>query len=276
MIFDDSHARVARSHNLSAPRCAYAVGPVLGLLLFLGWGFFGRSAVRAIGDETAVEIRTVTYAGGNPTPRPSAPRRLAWEVRQRTSVETSLESTSVRLSDPSVYASPLLYFSGDRAFPPLAEAEVQGLRRFVDYGGFVIIDDAAPDDDDDGFDASVRRMLARAFGARALTRVDERHVVYRSFYLVARPVGRVQGPAYLEGVERAGRLAVVYSRHDLGGAYERDNLGNYAHAVVPGAARQRELAFRLGVNLILYALCLDYKDDQVHAPFIMRRWAGRP
>ena len=29
-------------------------------------------------------------------------------------------------------------------------------------------------------------------------------------------------------------------------------------------------------NLVLYALCLDYKDDQVHAPFIMRRWAGRP
>jgi hypothetical protein len=89
-------------------------------------------------------------------------------------------------------------------------------------------------------------------------------------------VGRIEGPAYLEGVERAGRLAVVYSRHDLGGAYERDNLGNYGHAVVPGSERQRELAFRLGVNLILYALCLDYKDDQVHAPFIMRRWAGRP
>jgi hypothetical protein len=139
----------------------------------------------------------------------------------------------------------------------------------------VIIDDASPADDS-GFDGSVRRSLSRAFGAQALARVDDKHVVYRSFYLVSRPVGRSEGPAYLEGIERAGRLAVVYSRHDLGGAYERDNLGNYAHAAVPNGERQRELAFRLGVNLILYALCLDYKDDQVHAPFIMRRWAGRP
>jgi hypothetical protein len=235
--------------------------------------------VHAIGDKTSVELRTITYTGGNPTPRPNAARRLAWEVRQRTSVETRLESTQIRLSDPQVFDSPLLYISGDRAFPPLSEAEVQGLRRFVDYGGFVIIDDAgAPEDT--GFDGSIRRSLARAFGPQALARVDDKHVVYRSFYLVSRPVGRIEGPAYLEGVERAGRLALVYSRHDLGGAFERDNLGNYTHAVVPGGERQREMAFRLGVNLVLYALCLDYKDDQVHAPFIMRRWmgsgAGRP
>lgn len=272
MPFEDSHAKLRRSCARRPSLRTAAFGVMLGLLWLSG--LFGRSMARAIGAETAVEIRAVLYDGGNPAPRPSAPRRLAWEVRQRTSVETSLESSHVRLSDPHVFDNPLLYFAGDRAFPPLSEAEVQGLRRFVDYGGFVIIDDAAPQDR--GFDASVRRMLARAFGANALARVDDKHVVYRSFYLVARPVGRVEGPSYLEGVERAGRLAVVYSRHDLGGAYERDNLGNYAHAVVPGAQRQRELAFRLGVNLILYALCLDYKDDQVHAPFIMRRWAGRP
>ena len=228
--------------------------------------------VRAIGERTAVELRTVDYAGGVSQPRPNAAKRLAWEVRQRTSVEPRLESTLVRFSDATVYDSPLLYWSGDRGFPPLSEAEVQGLSRYVDFGGFVVIDDAAPDDS--GFDVSVRRELARAFGARALVRLDNKHVIFRSFYLVSRPVGRVEGPGYLEGVERAGRLAVAYSRHDLGGAFERDNLGNYAHAVIPGSERQREQAFRLGVNLVLYALCLDYKDDQVHAPFIMRRWQG--
>jgi len=242
--------------------------------LWLGASLLGlrAPAARAIGERTAVELRTVDYAGGNAAPRPNAAKRLAWEVRQRTSVETRLETTLVRLSDASVYDSPLLYWSGDRAFPPLSEAELQGLARFVDFGGFVVIDDASPDDN--GFDASVRRELARAFGARALVRLDNKHVIFRSFYLVARPVGRVEGPAYVEGVERAGRLALVYTRHDLGGAFERDNLGNYAHAVLPGAERQREQAFRLGVNLVLYALCLDYKDDQVHAPFIMRRWQG--
>lgn len=255
-------------------RAAKLTQTALAALLLSAVGVSGHGVARAIGDKTAVEIRSVDYDGGNPTPRPNAARRLAWEVRQRTSVETRVETTHVKLSDPHVFDNPLLYFSGDRAFPPLSDAEVQGLRRFVDYGGFVIIDDASPEER--GFDTSVRRMLARAFGGQALTRVDDKHVVYRSFYLVSRPVGRVEGPSYLEGVARAGRLAVVYSRHDLGGAYERDNLGNYALSVAPGSERQRERAFRLGVNLVLYALCLDYKDDQVHAPFIMRRWAGRP
>ncbi|HEY2735079.1 MAG TPA: DUF4159 domain-containing protein [Polyangiales bacterium] len=245
-----------------------------GLLLAL-CGLFGwADRVHAVGDRTAVELRVLNYDGGNSLPRPNAVKRLLWEVRQRTSVETKLEAPRVRFSEPSVFEGPLLYFTGDRAFPLFSEAEVQGFRRFVDFGGAVSIDDASPEDS--GFDGSVRREIARAFGGQALVRLPDAHVLFRSFYLVQRPVGRVEGPDYLEAIERGGRAAVVYSRHDLGGAYERDNLGNYSHAVTPGAERQREMAFRLGVNMVLYALCLDYKDDQVHAPFIMRRWAGRP
>ena len=41
--------------------------------------------------------------------------------------------------------------------------------------------------------------------------------------------------------------------------------------MLPGGDTQRELAFRLGINLAMYALCLDYKTDQVHVPFILRR-----
>ena len=81
-------------------------------------------------------------------------------------------------------------------------------------------------------------------------------------------------PAQLEGVTVGDRVALLYSRHDLGGAWARDNLGTWEHSVVPGGEAQRERAIRLGVNVVMYALCLDYKDDQVHAPFIMRRRSG--
>jgi hypothetical protein len=233
--------------------------------------FTGRA--RAISELTLVDIRSVDYSGGTPSPRASAPQRLAWEVRQRTSVETRLEPTRVRLDDPHVFDSPLLYMTGERAFAPLSDAEVTGLKRFVEFGGFVLIDDAAPQQG--GFDASIRRELARAFGEGALGTLAATHTIYRSFYLLERPIGRVEGPDHLEAVMHGGRAAVVYSRHDLGGAWDRDNLGNYLHAVEPGGEGQRETAIRLGVNLVLYALCLDYKDDQVHAPFIMRRRAGQ-
>lgn len=249
---------------------------MLGAAALLGLaalGLPGPRAARAIGEVTAVDIRTVELASGEAPARPLAAKRLAWELRQRTSVDTRLEPTRTRLDDPRVFESPLLYWIGDRAFPPLSDAELTGLKRFVEFGGAVIVDDASPDQE--GFDGSIRRELARAFGAGSLVPLPSTHTIYRSFYLLNRPVGRVEGPDHLDAVMRGERAAVIYSRHDLGGALERDNVGTYLHAVEPGGEVQREAATRLGVNLVLYALCLDYKDDQVHAPFIMRRRAGQ-
>lgn len=227
----------------------------------------------AVGEASAVELRTVALAGDSAPPRPSAISRLAWAVRQRTSVDTRLQPRSVGLDDPALFESPFLYWPGERAVAPLSEAERTGLRRFIEFGGFLLIDDAAPERGE--FDSSVRAILARTFGAGALGRLPSTHTVYRSFYLIDRPIGRVEGPGHVEAIERSGRAAVVYSRHDLGGAWARDNVGNFLYPVVPGHSGQRERAFRFGVNLVMYALCLDYKDDQVHAPFIMRRRVGQ-
>lgn len=247
--------------------CLVGATAVVGFVLLLG----PPQAARAIGSQTAVDIRSIDFSG-YVAPRPTAAQRLSWELRQRTSVETRLEPTRVRLDDPHVFDTPLLYLAGERAFPAWSEAEVTGLRRFVEFGGFVLLDDAAPTQA--GFDSSIRRELSRAFGATALTPLAQNHTIYRSFYLLNGPTGRVEGPKGVEAVMRGGRAAVIYTRADLGGALDRDNLGNYLHAVEPGGEAQRETAIRFAVNLVVYALCLDYKDDQVHAPFIMRRRAG--
>lgn len=231
-------------------------------------------AASALGESSLFEVRSVAYTGGNSSPRPTAPRRLAWEVRKRTSIDVVLEPGAARLDDPSIFESPFLYWSGDQAFEPLSEREIVGLRRFVRFGGFVVIDDTAPESD--GFDRSVRRELARAFPSQPLRPLPNTHTIFRSFYLLTRPEGRVRGPEQLEALHTDDRVAVVYGRHDFGGAWARDNLGSWLHAVTPGGDDQRERAIRLGVNLVMYALCLDYKDDQVHAPFIMRRRGGSP
>jgi hypothetical protein len=250
-----------------------AVASLCGLsLAALAWSIPAHG--HAIGEASDFELLGVLYGRRTDEPRPTARRRLAWAVRTRTSVETQLNPGVARLDDPAIFESPFLYMSGDAEFPPLSEAEVIGLRRFVEFGGFLLIDDASPESA--GFDRAVRRELARAFPDDPLREVPSDHTIYRSFYLLDRPVGRVLGPDHLEGVERDGRMAVVYSRHDLGGAFARDNLGTWLHSVVPGGDDQRERAYRLGVNLVMYALCLDYKDDQVHAPFIMRRRGGAP
>ena len=66
---------------------------------------------------------------------------------------------------------------------------------------------------------------------------------------------------------------VLFSEHDLGGALARGATGTWEQAVMPGGDLQRERAIRLAVNVAMYVLCSNYKDDQVHAPFLMRRRA---
>ncbi len=243
--------------------------PLLGPFAFPG-------AASAIGEGSLLDFVSIVYGGGNWQPRPTALRRLSWEVRKRTSIEASLEPGSMRLSSPRLFAKPMLVLAGDRAFPPWPEADVTRLRRWLVYGGFLFVDGGSEDASDGGFDASVRRELARVLPGAALAPVGADHVLYRTFYLLARPVGRRAEPDHVEGIERDGRLAVVYARQDLGGAWARDNFGNWEHEVVPGGEEQREKAFRFGVNLAMYALCLAYKTDQVHVPFLLQRRTGRP
>lgn len=231
------------------------------------------SRARAIGEGTQIELVGLALPGLD-EPRVLARGRLAWALRMRTSLDVRLEPSRVAIGDASLFDSPFLYLAGNRSFAMPSEAEITALRRYVELGGFLLIDDAS--ESDSGFDTSVRALLRRALPQRRLGPVASNHTIYHSFYLVDRPVGRVEGPAQVEGIEVDGRLSVVYSRHDLGGAYSRDALGAYTFDAVPGGEEQREMAFRFGVNLVMYALCLDYKDDQVHVPFIMRRRPGQP
>ena len=49
----------------------------------LASSFPGRAD--ALGDGDKFQVATVVYSGGNPRPRPTALRRMLWEVDKRTS-----------------------------------------------------------------------------------------------------------------------------------------------------------------------------------------------
>jgi hypothetical protein len=242
---------------------------------FLRWGLAAAGALGGVAravqlpDASRLVIGQVEHRG-RWNPRPTAVRRLGWEIARRTSIETGAEGVPVRLGAPGLHRHPLLYLAGDGALPPLEEPEVAALRRFLQYGGFLLVD-AADGSDGGGFDATVRRELARVLPGSPLTRIAREHVLYKAFYLLDRQGGRVLAKPWLEGQVVNGRLAVVYSQNDLGGAWARGALGDWEYPCTPGGEPQRETAFRLGVNVAMYALCTDYKDDAVHLPFILRR-----
>ena len=64
---------------------------------------------------------------------------------------------------------------------------------------------------------------------------------------------------------------MIVGTHDWVGAWARAADGHFAFPVVPGGELQREMAFRFGVNLMMYALTGNYKADQVHVPAILER-----
>ncbi len=224
---------------------------------------------RALADASRLAVGHVQHAG-NWNPRPSALRRLGWELARRTSIEPSNDGVAVRLDRPGLHRHPMLYLTGAGPLPPLSDAERAAVRRHLQYGGFLLVD-SADASDGGGFDGSVRRELAKILPAAPLQPVARDHVVYKSFYLLDRQGGRVLVKPWLEAQVLEGRLAVVYSQNDLGGAWARTELGDWEYPCTPGGEPQRETAIRLGVNLAMYALCTDYKDDAVHLPFIMRR-----
>jgi hypothetical protein len=241
----------------------------------LSAGLFGAAGLllpgraQAFGEHARLVFAQARH-GGRWDPRPGALGRLAWEIARRTSIETSPATRALGLADPDLFRFPLLVLSGDGAFPLPGETELAALRRYLSYGGLLLIDDASASPGG-SFQASARQLLQRVLPAAQLLKVPRDHVLYKSFYLLDGPVGRALVSPDLEAIELGGRLAVLYSGNDLIGAYAKDSMGGWEHEVTPGGDVQREKAIRLGVNIAMYAMCLDYKEDQVHIPFIMRR-----
>ena len=98
---------------------------------------------------------------GSWDPNPRGPERFLSELRRRTSIEPAPQRRIVEVGDAAVFEMPFLYISGRGTFPDLPDAAAW-IRRYVEYGGFVLIDDASGFADS-GFLRGVAALLARAF-----------------------------------------------------------------------------------------------------------------
>ena len=217
-----------------------------------------------------ITFARLSHPDGTNSPRPGGLSRLAWELRRRTSVAVSLDVAEVGLGDSEIFDHPLLFWQGQQSFEPLGEDAISALRRHIEAGGTLFID-LSDGSVGGGFDRSTRRALARVFPRQRLQRVPLEHVFYKSFYLLDRHGGRIPSRAHIQGIYVGDRLAVIHYANDLAGAMARDSFGEWLYDVGPGGNATRETTFRLGINLAMYALCLDYKADQVHIPFILKR-----
>jgi hypothetical protein len=229
------------------------------------------SATEALGfaRATTFHVRLLTAGGVEcDATRRTAPARWAWELARRTSAPSRLRTETVAAHDRALVEEPWVVWAGRGELPELSRAELSGLHAYLRLGGLVIVDDSDPERGD--FIRSAKRELGRVLPDAAPARLPPEHVIFKSYYLLERPVGRVLGPPHFEAIVRGGVPQVIFLGHDLLGALARRG-DTWSLPAVPGGARQREAAVRTAVNLAMYALCSDYKDDQVHASWLMRR-----
>lgn len=231
------------------------------------------STALAIGPTSEVTVGAIAH-GGTWDHRPDGIRRLLWEAGKRTSINTARERAVVKLDDDgsteakNLFWQPLLVLAGEGPMPVWSEGARRRLERHLRFGGLLLVDAPSPSDP---FLVDVERELAMVLPGTEKKRLGPEHVVMKSFFLVPRAEGRVRLDESLEGIDLGDRTAVVISKNDMLGAFERDRFGTWRYECQPDGDQQRERAFRLGVNVLMLATCLDYKEDQVHIPFIMKK-----
>ena len=185
---------------------------------------------------------------------------------------------------------PLIYWpvAAERPQPP-ARA-VARIAAFMKNGGTVVFDtrDAltARADGPPTPEALWLQTLLAGVDAPALEPVPPDHVVTKTFYLIDRFVGRTEsGLTWIEALpppdpnDRVPRPAragdsvspIIVTSNDLAAAWAVDAEGNALYPLIPGGPRQREMALRGGVNLVMYTLTGNYKADQVHAKDLLER-----
>ena len=245
-----------------------ATGKVAGataLFIFICLASFPSRALAQQGDRF---VWTQLQLGETWDPYPDAPGLITAWLGEVTSVRTSPARRTISLSDPALFSSPFVYLAGTSAPPELRDDELRRLRQFISGGGFLWVEDSGGGPPG-SFDRWLRRELPRILPDSSLKPLPPDHVIYRTFFLLRGPSGRVRVHGALEGVDWAGRVAVLYTRDDALGAWAKDALGKPLRACVPGGEPQRELARRLTLNVVMYSLTGSYKSDAVHQAAIL-------
>lgn len=234
---------------LAAPRLARAMGP----------------------GSSEVHVAELDLGAGTIS-RPDAWKVLVAEVESTTSVECDAAPARVSPSSAELFRHPMSVLLGTGAFSLPDDTGLEQLQRYLSYGGFLLVDDTTGADRS-GFDASVRRLCEALFPTHPLSPLPRDHSIYRSFFLIDRPVGRLAREVYLEGITLGGvaegaqghaHVPLVYCRNDLSGALDRAPDGRFRNACTPGGENQRREALKLAINLVIYGLTSDYKKDQAH------------
>jgi Domain of unknown function (DUF4159)/Aerotolerance regulator N-terminal len=216
-------------------------------------------------------------------------------LAQRTALEAG-DPIGVDIAKDELAFFPLIYWP---VVPGSAKPSPEALARIDAYmkqGGTVLFDtrDAVEAPPGPGGEARSPGMVAlrailSSLDIPELEPVPKDHVLTKTFFLLRDFPGRfTSGQLWVEALANPDReeeeqenkrparggdgvSSIIITSNDLAGAWATRPDGQPTLPLVPGEPRQREFAFRAGVNIVMYTLTGNYKADQVHVPALLER-----
>jgi Domain of unknown function (DUF4159)/Aerotolerance regulator N-terminal len=214
-------------------------------------------------------------------------------LAQRTALEAG-EPIGLDIARDELAFYPLIYWPIVPGSPRPSEETLKRVDAYMKQGGTVLFDtrDAVLAPPGSGGDTNgpgmleLRKILS-SLDIPELEPVPRDHVLTKTFYLLRDFPGRFNsGQLWVEALPSAsdedessrrparggdGVSSIIISSNDFAGAWALQPDGQPSLPMVEGEPRQRELAFRAGVNIVMYTLTGNYKADQVHVPALLER-----
>jgi len=302
---------ITRSHQKSAATRTAALMLLFGSLLIGGQASLGEAQAQTVPTQSAAAASTArTRAADGFALRMTLQTHLAYvrsgdptidrnsqlgldALSRQISLRTAFEPASavgVNIDSDELAFFPLLYWPVPDRVKPLKAHTIARVNAYMKRGGVILFDSRNQIDNINagGFGLNAgRSALATLLGRMDIPPLEPTpsdHVLTRSFYLLGDFPGRWRGgKLWVEALGKTasgethrarsadGVSAVLITSNDMAAAWATDKNGRTLYPVVPGGERQREMAYRTGINIVMYALTGNYKSDQVHLPALMRR-----
>jgi hypothetical protein len=258
-------------------------------------GFVGRTfaatAPSTQKEAAAAETTRLAYVVSGDAAVDETSRAGLATLSRALAARTSLSPGTPDPVDPArdeLAFYPLLYWPVVAGRPQPSAGAIARAAAFMRQGGTIVFDtrdalSSRPGGPPTPESAWLRQLLD-GVDVPELEPVPPDHVVTKTFYLLNAFVGRYTDAAtWIEALPAAapgetapvrsgdGVSPIVVTGNDLAAGWAGDANGDSLYALVPGGARQHELALRGGVNLVMYTLTGNYKADQVHVRDLLQR-----
>ncbi len=219
---------------------------------------------------------------------------LTLYLAQRTALEAG-EPMGLDLEHDELVFFPLIYWPISPNAKKPSDKALARIDAYMKQGGTVLFDTrdavmAPPGAENRSPGMLALRGILSSLDIPELEPVPKDHVLTKTFFLLRDFPGRfTSGQLWVEALPNNGEenednddskrparggdgvSSIIITSNDLAGAWAMRSDGQPMLPLVPGEPRQRDFAYRAGVNIVMYTLTGNYKADQVHVPALLER-----